>query len=213
MSTRETFDLELKELKEKLLELGSLAEMALTKAMAAFAEKDANKALEVLEEDVFVDHLEEDIIDRAIILIATQSPFAKDLRRIMVAIKISVDVERMADHAVNIAKETIRIGNEALDVPYHTLHEMAKYCQEMLSMSLKSYVEEDTNLAKNVAELDDKVDQLFGETMKSLTDSKETTTTQIAFIARFLERFADHATNIAEEVLYLVKGIRFELNN
>ena len=218
MAVREGFDQELKNLKEKLLELGSLAEISITKAMSALENQDVEKALQVIEEDDRADQLEEEINDQAIILIATQSPVAIDLRRIVVALKISSDVERMADYAVDIAKSVIRIGDKKSNISHTDLTKMAKIAQEMLSLAIKAYFEEDLPLAKRLAEMDDEVDQLYGQMIKKcmeLTAENKgfiNQATQLSFVARYIERIADHATNIAEGIFYLVKGKRYDLN-
>jgi phosphate transport system protein len=135
-----------------------------------------------------------------------------------VAIKIASDVERMADFAVNVAKSAIRIGNEELIKPLEHVKKMHDISIEMLSLSLKAYHEEDLVLAKKVAEMDDQVDELYGITIKellSLAKEKQEAMnqiTQLLFVARYLERMADHTTNVAESVFYLVKGKRYDLN-
>jgi phosphate transport system protein len=218
MAVRQSFDLELKDLKDKLIELGSLAEIALTKAMDALKNKDIDKALQVIDEDTHADQLEEEINDQAIIMIARQSPVAKDLRRIIVAIKISADVERMADYAVNIAKETIRIGEKEHVFSYDSLFKIAGIAQEMLSLALQAYFDEDLALAKRLAEMDDQIDSTYGQLIREYlelsTENKEllTMAMHLSFIARFIERIGDHATNISEGIFYLVKGIRYDLN-
>ncbi|WP_078413775.1 phosphate signaling complex protein PhoU [Priestia abyssalis] len=218
MVVRERFHGDLKALREKLVEIGSLTEKSINKSFQALTEKDVEAALAVIDEDYKVDRLEEEINDLAILLIAKQQPVAVDLRRVIVAIKIASDIERMADFAVNIAKSTIRIGKEPLIKPLEHITQMHKLATEMLSLSLKSYYEEDIILAKKVAEMDDQVDSLYGETIIELLNlAKEKQEalpqiTQLLFITRYLERFADHATNIAESVFYLVKGKRYDLN-
>lgn len=218
MVVRERFHGDLKALREKLVEIGSLTEKSINKSFQALTEKDIEAALAVIDEDYKVDRLEEEINDLAILLIAKQQPVAVDLRRVIVAIKIASDIERMADFAVNIAKSTIRIGKEPLIKPLEHITQMHKLATEMLSLSLKSYYEEDILLAKKVAEMDDQVDSLYGETIIELLNlAKEKQEalpqiTQLLFITRYLERFADHATNIAESVFYLVKGKRYDLN-
>lgn len=218
MVTREKFDYDLNLLKEKILELGSLAEISLSKSLDALETKNIDKALEVIDEDTRADLLEEEINELAILLIAKQQPVAIDLRRIIVAIKIASDIERMADFGVNIAKSAIRIGEEPLIKPLEHIKKMHKIALEMLSLSLKSFNEEDIALAMQVAEMDDQVDDLYGEAIKellSMTNTKPESIpqiTQLSFICRYIERSADHVTNVAESVMYLVKGRRFDLN-
>ncbi|WP_273129915.1 phosphate signaling complex protein PhoU [Metabacillus sp. HB246100] len=218
MSVREKFEFDLKNLRDKLIEIGSLTEVALNKSIDALENQNIEKALHIIEDDYRVDDLDEEINDLAILLIAKQQPVATDLRRIIVAIKISSDIERMADFAVNIAKSTIRIGPEPLVKPIETIKKMHKIATEMLSLSIKAFNEEDVVLAKKVADMDDQVDDLYGEGMKDILMLMESKPqyleqlTQLAFVCRYIERTADHATNISESIMYLVKGKRYDLN-
>jgi phosphate transport system protein len=218
MSVRGHFDANLKELQTKLMELGNIARASLEKSIKALEEKDVDTALAIIEGDQKADDLEEEINDLAILLIAKQQPVATDLRRVIVAIKIASDLERIADFAVNVAKSTIRIGKEPLIKPIHHIKEMHSITSDMIALTLESFVEEDVVKAKRIAEMDDKVDDLYGETiMELLTLNKEkpeftAQITQLSFICRYLERAADHTTNIAEGVFYLVKGRRYDLN-
>lgn len=219
MSVREKFDFDLKNLRGKLIEIGSLTEIALTKAINALENQNIEEALEIIEDDYRVDELDEEINDLAILLIAKQQPVAVDLRKIIVAIKIASDIERMADFAVNIAKSTIRIGDEPLVKPIHHIKKMHKIALDMLSLSIKAYNEEDIVLAKQVADMDDQVDELYGETIQDILTLLETQKefshqlTQLLFICRYIERTADHCTNISENTMYLVKGQRYDLNS
>lgn len=219
MSLRENFDLKLKQLNEKVLELGGLAETAFVKSITAMENKDIESAINVIDEDSYIDHIEEEINDLAIILIAREAPVAVDLRRIIVAIKIASDLERVADYAVNIAKSVIRIGEANHKVPVDSLQKMARIAKEMLSLSFKAFIEEDVVLAKKIADMDDEIDKLYGETIKTFLHLSDETKqdfmqiTQLSFIARYIERIGDYATNISEGVFYIVKGIRYELNN
>lgn len=219
MSLRENFDLKLKQLNEKVLELGGLAENAFVKSITAMENKDIESAIKVIDEDSYIDHIEEEINDLAIILIAREAPVAVDLRRIIVAIKIASDLERVADYAVNIAKSVIRIGEGEHKVPVDSLQKMARIAKEMLSLSFKAFIEEDVVLAKKIADMDDEIDKLYGETIKTFLHLSDEIKqdfmqiTQLSFIARYIERIGDYATNISEGVFYIVKGIRYELNN
>lgn len=219
MAIRERFDEDLKDLQNKLLEIGNFAVEALGKSIVALETQNIDLALEIMEDDNEADNLEEEINDAAILLIAKQQPVAIDLRRVIVAIKIANDIERIADFAVNIAKSTIRIGNEPLVKPIEHVKQMHEINKEMLNLALEAYNDEDVNKAKQVAEMDDKVDSLYGETIKELLQLNLQKPeyipqiTQLSFICRYLERAADHTTNIAESVFYLVKGKRYDLNN
>lgn len=219
MAIRERFDEDLKSLQNSLLELGNFAVEALDKSVNALETQNIELALKIMEDDTEADHLEEEINDAAILLIAKQQPVAIDLRRVIVAIKIANDIERIADFAVNIAKSTIRIGSEPLIKPIEHIKKMHEINKVMLKLSLEAYNEEDVVKAKQVAEMDDEVDSLYGETIKELLHINQQKPefipqiTQLSFICRYIERAADHTTNIAESVFYLVKGKRYELNN
>ncbi|EPZ38091.1 MULTISPECIES: phosphate signaling complex protein PhoU [Anoxybacillus] len=219
MAVREKFDDDLQTLRDQLLQLGSLAEIALTQSFEALKTKNNDLALQVLENDTKIDLLDEEINDFAILLIAKQQPVAIDLRRIIVAIKIATDVERMADFAVNIAKSAIRIGEQPFVISLNKLEKMHDIAVNMLSLTLKAYYEEDVVAAKKVADMDDEVDRLYGETIRELLERTKahpdamSQITQLSFTARYIERIADHATNIAENVFYLVKGKHYDLND
>ncbi|WNS74303.1 phosphate signaling complex protein PhoU [Bacillus sp. DTU_2020_1000418_1_SI_GHA_SEK_038] len=218
MSVREKFDIDLKELQGKLLEIGNFAQEALTKSIIALESQDLEMALEIIDNDANANLMYEDINDFAILLIAKQQPVAIDLRRIIVAIKIATNIERIADFAVNIAKSTIRIGSEPLVKPIVHIKEMHSITLEMLRLSLEAFNDEDIVKAKRLAEMDDKVDDLYGQTIRDLMQINMQKPEflpqilQLSFICRYLERSADHITNIAESILYLVKGRQYDLN-
>jgi phosphate transport system protein len=218
MTIRGKFDYDLKTLRQKLLEIGSLTEIALSQSIEALQTKNVDQALAVIERDSQIDVLEEEINDFAILLIAKQQPVAIDLRRIIVAIKIATDIERIADFAVNIAKANIRIGDQPFVMGLERLVRMHQIALEMVSLGLKAYYEEDIALARKIAEMDDEVDHLYGQTMKDLLQMTQTNQealsqmNQLSLIARYIERIADHATNLAEHVVYLVKGRHYDLN-
>ncbi|MEQ2526189.1 phosphate signaling complex protein PhoU [Robertmurraya yapensis] len=219
MVVREKFQLDLNDLQSKLLELGRLADVALGKSIVALETKNIELALEIMDGDTAVDVLYEEINDFAILLIAKQAPVAIDLRRIIVAIKIATDIERIADFAVNVSKSTIRIGKEEHVKPIVHVKEMYQITSEMLQESLRAFSEEDVVIAKNVAAMDDKVDDLYGETIRELLEinrnqpDRTDQIVQLSFVARYLERAADHVTNIAESIFYLVKGKHYDLND
>jgi phosphate transport system protein len=218
MTIRGKFDYDLKTLRQKLLEIGSLTEIALSQSIEALQTKNVDQALAIIERDSQIDVLEEEINDFAILLIAKQQPVAIDLRRIIVAIKIATDIERIADFAVNIAKANIRIGDQPFVMGLDRLVRMHQIALEMVSLGLKAYYEEDVALARKIAEMDDEVDHLYGQTMKDLLHMTQTNQealsqmNQLSLIARYIERIADHATNLAEHVIYLVKGRHYDLN-
>lgn len=218
MSVREKFDVELKTAQEELIVLSTMAVNALSKSMDALVTQDVDAALEVIEDDKDINQMEEFINDRVILLIAKQSPVATDLRRLIVTIKVASDMERVGDYAVNIAKETIRIGKQELLPQIGHIQQMQKLAVAMLRQVIDAFVEEDIVKAKEIAELDDQVDELYGDVIRRLmreggeNPEKLSQITQLAFISRYMERSADHATNIAEQLFYLVRGQHYDLN-
>ncbi|MGG0187081.1 phosphate signaling complex protein PhoU [Bacillus rhizoplanae] len=215
---REQFQYDLQALQQKIIELGELAKQALEIAMEGLRTRDVEKALEVIDGDYRMDNLEEEINDFALMLITKQQPVASDLRRIFISIKTATDLERIADHAVNIAKSTIRLGEKEVSVSLQNLENMFGIAIDMLQKVIQAYREENLTYAKKIAEMDDEVDELYGKAIRefisSIPDQPETIgqITQLSFIARYIERVADHSTNIAENVFYLVKGKHYLLN-
>ncbi|MDX8364227.1 phosphate signaling complex protein PhoU [Cytobacillus sp. IB215665] len=219
MVVRGAFELDLQVLKDKLVELGQLTDQALNDSIEALTTQNIDQALTVIDDDTPIDLLDEEINDFAILLITKQQPVAIDLRRIIVAIKVSTDVERIADFAVNIAKATIRIGEKKHIKSLDKIVKMQEHAIQMLNLAIQAYETEDVLLAKKVVEMDDFVDQLYGENIRELLELTKTNSeqmaqiTQLSFVCRYIERIADHATNIAENIFYIVKGKRYELND
>ncbi|HJV17521.1 MAG TPA: phosphate signaling complex protein PhoU [Bacillales bacterium] len=219
MTTRSNFDSNLKHLKDMLIEISRKTENALKESMNALIIQDIVQANEIINCDNIIDELEHEINNKAIILIAKESPVARDLRKIIVALKISSEVERIADNAVNIAKSTLQIGTEKhikeiIDIP-----KMMNIALEMLSDSITAFLTEDVELAKSCAEKDDIVDDMYGELVHELmgyvqqNPMQMNQIVQLAFVCRYIERVADHSTNIAEHVIYLVTGKQMDLNS
>ncbi len=175
-------------------------------------------ALKVIEEDEVVDELEIEINHFIIWLLAKEQPVARDLRRIIGALKISSEIERIADFGVNIAKATIRIGNTHSLVEITSLEKMKDISITMLQKGLNSFIDGDIKLAREVEKLDDEVDNYSDEVYKTFTsylkEHPEETNhlVQLLLINRYLERTADHITNIAESAAYLIKGQMYDLN-
>ncbi len=214
-----TFHGELKGLQQEILRMGSMVEEAIDRAVTSLKNQDAQLALQVRAGDEAIDDMELEIEDRCVKLIATQQPMAKDLRKISVAFKIITDLERMADYASDIAKSTIKISKEPLIKPLIDIPRMAKLTQKMVKDSLDSYVNEDVQLAESLAAADDEVDSLHSQVLRELLtymmeDPKTIhQATHLTFVSRYLERIADHATNIGERVIYMVTGKRQDLND
>ncbi|MCM3720869.1 MULTISPECIES: phosphate signaling complex protein PhoU [Solibacillus] len=215
---RENFEKNMLELQDKMGEMVDMTVVAMEKAFKALQEQDMVLALDVIEEDNYIDDLENEINQMAIWLMAKEQPVARDMRRIISVIKMSSDIERIADFAVNTAKATIRISKAETILDRTSLVEMKDVAMDMLKKSMKAFIDADIALAKEVGELDDIVDRNNHENYALLTEYlKESPqeieqTLQLLFINRFVERAADHITNMAESTAYFIKGQLFDLN-
>ncbi|WP_431798830.1 phosphate signaling complex protein PhoU [Halobacillus andaensis] len=219
MTIRVQFEEELAKVKNHINEMSLSAKEALDRAIHILYQGDVQQAKQLIEDDKAIDLKEEEINEEAIRMIAKQQPVATDLRRLVVAIKISADLERMADHTKNIAKATIHLGEDHGITIHPQLREMGILAMDMVDLSIKAFEHEDITLAKKLAEMDDTMDRMYGEVVKELLESTAINPEQIqhimqmAYTARYVERFADHITNIGENVLYLVKGKNVDLNS
>ncbi|WP_226583047.1 phosphate signaling complex protein PhoU [Halobacillus litoralis] len=218
MSIRVHFEEELESLKNQIKELALDAKSSLDSAIHVLYQGDVEKAKQILEDDAVIDSKEEKINDDAILMLAKQQPVARDLRRIVIAIKISSDLERMADHSTNIAKATIHLGEDhGIDIDPE-LREMAILVMDMVDLAVKAFENEDISLASKLAEMDDIIDKKYGSIVKEMLELTAVNPEQIqhimqmAYVARYIERFADHITNIGENIFYLVKGKTYDLN-
>jgi phosphate transport system protein len=212
------FEEKMKDIQDKLQHMGCLVEESIAKTISALKNQDLEMAREVIEGDDIIDDLEQEIEEKCLEVIATQQPMAKDLRRVATLFKMINDLERMADYATSIAKITKRIGDQPLIKPLVDIPRMAILSQKMVKQALDAYVREDVDLAAAVGKDDDEVDNLFGQIFRELLtimmENPKTITqaTQLLFVGRWLERISDHATNIAEEVIFLVTGEKRNLN-
>lgn len=215
---RENFEKNMLELQNKMSEMVEATVVAMEKAFTALETQDMAIALAVIEEDTYIDTLENEMNQMATWLMAKEQPVARDLRRILSMIKMSAEIERIADFAVNISKSTIRIGKTESLIPLTSLVQMKDISMDMLKKSLKSFVEEDIVLAKEVGDLDNRVDEKNHQNYKMLIDylqqhpERAEEIVQLLFINRYVERTADHITNMAESTAYFIKGQLFELN-
>jgi len=204
---------ELDYLRSRLLEMSGLVEDSVHRSVLSLAEKDAQQAQRVLHNEAEINRMEIEIDDLATRLLALQQPMATDLRFITAAIKINNDLERMGDLAVNIVERALSLMHEPLMKPLIDIPLMADRVQSMIRKSLDAFVKKDAELARNVLVSDDAVDELCGSVYTELISYMERdpkTVRQgvnLMFVARNLERLADHATNIAEDVLFLVQGV------
>ena len=206
------FDDELQHLKEKLLKMGSLVEDAIKYSILSLVERDNTLAERVIDHDRMVNTLDVEIDEESIRLIALRQPKAGDLRFITMAMKITTDLERMGDMAVNIAERALELNQEPVLKPYIDIPKMREIAQGMTRDALNAFVRKDKNLAMDVIMRDDEVDDLKHDVLQELAffmaqdPSTVFRAMKISFVAQYLERIADHATNIAEMVIYLVEG-------
>ncbi|WDC85500.1 phosphate signaling complex protein PhoU [Caloramator sp. mosi_1] len=209
---REHLDQQLTRLNHDLIKMGAMVETIIDKAVNALKNQDLELAKNVYKEDDAIDEMELKIEKECLNLIALQQPMAKDLRRIASALKIITDLERIGDHAVNIAKITLEIGNEPLMKPLIDIPKMAEIAQNMIKLSLDAFVNQDIELAKRAAEMDEQVDNLYDTVINEVfqyiqRDSKFLNQgIKLLFVGRYLERVADHTTNICERIIYMVTG-------
>jgi phosphate transport system protein len=218
MAQRREFDQGLQEMTQLLVMMGNQVEKALTESMEALKNGDVEAGIRIKKSDSELNLLEEKISEIGAKLIATQQPVAKDLRRILIAFKISSDLERMGDLSVDVAKVVIRLDGQTLIKPLVDLPRLAEMVVVMIQESLQSYVDENVDLAYKSAKDDDQVDALYSQILRelfSLMVENPKTVNQamlLSFVGRYIERIADHATNIGESVVYLVTGKRPDLN-
>ncbi|MEW5920098.1 MAG: phosphate signaling complex protein PhoU [Bacillota bacterium] len=215
---RIVFETQMEGLQKNLLQMGNLVEEAIARAIESLKKQDLVMAEAVIKNDDRIDQLALKIEEGCLALIATQQPMAKDLRKVATLFKMIVDLERMADYATDIAKTVKHIGNQPLIKPLVDIPRMARVTQLMVKEALDSYIKEDVSLAVSMAQHDDEVDmlhrQIFRELLTIMMENPRTITqaTYLLFISRYLERIADHATNIGENVVFLVTGEQRDLN-
>jgi len=206
------FDQELTELKDQLLLMASLVQENLRRAMRTLVERDSSMVELVEREDDQIDELEMHIDEICIKLLAIRSPVASDLRLITMAMKISVDLERIGDQAVNVARRAKVLNQEPPLKPLVDIPRMANIAQDMIKDALDAFVFNKPDLARKIPPRDHEVDELNRQLCRELTSfmledpATITRALNLMFVAKFIERIADHATNIGEEVVYLSEG-------
>jgi phosphate transport system protein len=207
------FDQQLDELRKRLLEMSGLVESGIYRSILSLTEKDEQQAQQALQNESRINQMEIEIDDVATGLLALEQPVASDLRFITAAIKINNDLERMGDHAVNIAERALSLLHEPLVKPLIDIPRMANMVESMVRKALDAFVKRDSELAREVLVSDDGVDLMRDTIYNELVSFMERDPTSIRqcldliFVARNLERIADHATNIAEDVVFLIEGI------
>jgi len=207
-----SFDQELNELKNKVSEMGGLAEAQLVNALEAMQRRDTELATRTIEADARVDEMEREIDAFVVQLLALRQPMASDLREILVALKISSDLERIADYATNVAKRTMTLAQSPQVRPAHAIPRMVRLALSMIYEVLDSYSDRDTQKAIAVWRRDEELDEMYISLFRELLtymmeDARSISAcTHLLFIAKNIERVGDHATNIAESIYYLVEG-------
>ena len=212
LHTSRDFESELRELRAHSLAMGARCERALQLALKAFWEGSAQLAAEVEDLDMHIDRDEMDIDALVLRILALRQPVAYDLRFLAAALRLVTDLERIGDEAVNIAERAKEEHGTARDTVRGELKTMAEQSQEMLRDALDAFVQAEPTRAEQVLVRDDAVDELYGRIIKAMTEFMSQQPQQVAeairviHVAKYLERVADHATNIAEEVIFMVRG-------
>ena len=203
---------QLKDLREMVLRMGGMVEEMIANSIRSLVARDSELAIETIAADHLVNRLEVEIDEFCVELLALHQPMARDLRFITTAMKIVTNLERMADLAENICERAVELNSEPIVKPYIDIPRMAEHAQKMLKEALDAFVTGDTKLAIKVCEddqfIDDLNDQIYRELLTFMIEDPRTIAraTKITFVSKYLERIADHATNIAEMVVYLVEG-------
>lgn len=206
------FERDLNELKERVLWMGSLAERAVHQAIHAVLDGDASSAEKVLQEEPAINELQVEIDDRVVQLLALQQLMAADLRFVLAVSRINNDLERIGDQAVNVAQSALRILRHPRVKPYVDLPRMSELAEGMVRDSLNALVRGNVELARSVLVRDDQVDalrdQIFRELLSYMMGDSAVVfqAFELTLVAKNLERVADHSTNIAEDVIYIVAG-------
>lgn len=216
MTTRQGFHLSLETLRKAVLEMGRITQNALRQSVDSLLLMDSNVANQIVAGDQKINQLQFSIEEECVLLLARQQPVARDLRRIMAALHISIDLERIADMAVDIAKTTLRISHDVPDVFRQDMVSMFTTVDTMITVALDAYGLESTEKAETLAERDDRMDHSYKITLEHLATLDSSSDPErlysYAILARCMERIGDHVTNIGESVIYIQTGNRAELN-
>jgi len=210
--TDKKYEEDLRKLREDILYMGGLVEDQIQKAVKSLVDRESDLANIIIERDHEVNRLDVDIDDLCIRLLALHQPAGRDLRFITTGLKITTDLERIGDMAVNICERALELNQEPQLKPYIDIPRMAQIAEGMIRESLDAFVREDTDLALKVCKDDEQVDQLnsqiFREVISFMIGDPLTINRamKLSSISKYLERIADHATNIAEMVIFMVKG-------
>ena len=218
MVTRKSFHEQLDELQQDVLTMGTMVEQAIFNAVKSLKARDESLAQQVIDGDDTIDDFQVRIEDDCIRLLALQQPMASDLRVISAVLKIANDLERIADHATDVSKVTIRISGQPLIKPLIDIPRMAEITQKMLRISLDAFIRRDDSEVEQLIDCDHEVDSLYNQIFRELLtfmleDPRMIRqATHLLFVGRHLERMADYCTNLGEAVYFMVKGERKNLN-
>lgn len=216
--TRDAFHQELREIEESVIQMATLVEGAIARAMQALVRRDAALAEEVKVSDGAVNELQRSIRNRCISVMARQAPVAKDLRELTTVQLVINELERMGDHAVGIAKQTLRLRDQELLPITGDLSEMAKLVREQVRDGIQAFVDVNVQMARDICVRDDEIDHQYKTIFTDLLDrmTKDPAVvpaaTSLLFVAHDLERIGDRVTNICEDIIYMVSGEIEELN-
>ncbi|MBF8437209.1 phosphate signaling complex protein PhoU [Halanaerobiaceae bacterium Z-7014] len=211
---RKNYQKQLDELKDEMLIMAGKVEEAIWESINALQEQDLDRAKTVIANDDVIDELEMKLEEMSTRLIALQQPVAGDLRTIIVISKLATDLERIGDHAVNIAEKVLEIGNEPLIKPLIDIPKMTEIVTRRLKESLDAFIRFDSSAAREIAREDEEVDKcdesILTELLEMMAEDSSIVeqATSLIFISRFLERIGDHSTNICERVIYMDTGKR-----
>ena len=207
------FTVELDELNQKMLKMAGMVEASINRAIRALVDKDRELAEQVIRDEPAINRMEMELDGLATRLLALRQPVARDLRLLTAALKISTDLERIGDLAVHIAERSLSLMHHPLAAPVVDIPKMASLVQSMLLTVLEAFVHGDADMARSVlladAEVDAMRDVMYAQLVATMQADPSTVNAAIdmIFVARNLERIGDHATNIAEDVVFLVQGI------
>lgn len=213
---RSKFDEQLAELNKEMIQMGVMIEQSIAKAVEALTNQDAELAKNIMDGDSLIDHAQKKIENICFNLLIQQQPVARDLRTITAAMKMVTDMERIGDHAADISEMTIFLGKDNSVAKFDHINKMAAETVIMLNHSIEAYVERDREKAQEVIGHDDIVDNLFHEVKQDIIQlildnpKNGEEATDLLMVAKYFERIGDHATNIAEWVIYSLRTSRQE---
>ena len=214
----DSLDNQLRKLKEDVLMMGRLLQEQINKSIRSLTEKNLELAREVIEKDDIIDRMELEIEKKCLCLIALKQPLASDLRSVGTALRIIVDIERMGDHAEDIAEIAIDLYEQTYMKPLIDIPKMSQIAEDMVGIALKAFIDGDVALAMSLVELEKEMDalydQIFRELLSYMMQDAHHIPQATAFllVAGHLERIGDHATNLGEMVIYVVEGRRVDIN-